>query len=162
MIRTRISSRPVERRLVVRSTPHAIRHKAVHNVHGSRPDCTAAQVARTGINMAKQLKDDAAIDEIKALEDRRYRAMLAADTAVLNELCSDDLINTHSKADYDDKHKVGTRYYLPRDHTSVRPHSGRRRCRARDRADDAYTLIIATSRSGCASNRPARPTRRGR
>ena len=48
--------------------------------------------------MAKQLKDNAAIDEIKALEDRRYRAMLAADTAVLNELCSDDLIYTHSKA----------------------------------------------------------------
>ena len=53
-------------------------------------------------------KDDAAIDEIKTLEDRRYRAMLAG--------CSDDLIYTHSKADYDDKrsclHKVGTRYLL--------------------------------------------------
>ena len=47
-------------------------------------------------------KDDAAIEEIKALEDRRYRAMLAGDTAVLDELCSDDLIYTHSKADYDD------------------------------------------------------------
>jgi hypothetical protein len=52
--------------------------------------------------MAK-LEDDAAIDEIKALEDRRYRAMLAGDTAVLDELCSDNLIYTHSKADYDDK-----------------------------------------------------------
>jgi hypothetical protein len=35
--------------------------------------------------------------------------------AVLDELCSDDLIYTHSKADYDDKrsylHKVGTRYF---------------------------------------------------
>jgi hypothetical protein len=65
--------------------------------------------------MAKQLKGDAAIDEIKALEDRRYRAMLAGDTAVLDELCSDDLIYTHSKADFDDKrsylHKVGTRYF---------------------------------------------------
>ena len=30
--------------------------------------------------MARQLKDDAAIDEIKGLEDRRYRAMLAGDT----------------------------------------------------------------------------------
>src|SRR6516164_3852834 len=60
-------------------------------------------------------KDDAAIEEIKALEDRRYRAMLAGDTAVPDELCSDDLIYTHSKADYDDKrcylHKVGTRYF---------------------------------------------------
>ena len=60
-------------------------------------------------------KDDAAIEEIKALEDRRYRAMLAGDTAVLDELCSDDLIYTHSKADYDNKrsylHKVGTRHF---------------------------------------------------
>jgi ketosteroid isomerase-like protein len=63
--------------------------------------------------MANQLKYDAAIDEIKVLEDRRYRAMLAGDIAVLDELCSDDLIYTHSKADYDDKrsylHKVETR-----------------------------------------------------
>jgi hypothetical protein len=53
--------------------------------------------------------------KIKALEDRRYSAMLAGDTAVLDELCSDDLIYTHSKADYDDKrsylHKVGSRYF---------------------------------------------------
>ena len=60
-------------------------------------------------------KDEAAIDEIKALEDRRYSAMLAGDTAVLDELCSDNLVYTHSKADYDDKrsylHKVGTRYF---------------------------------------------------
>ena len=60
-------------------------------------------------------QDSAAIDEIKALEDRRYRAMLAGDTAALNELCSDNLIYTHSKADYDHKqsylHKVGTRYF---------------------------------------------------
>ena len=34
---------------------------------------------------------------IKALEDRRYRAMIAGDAAVLDELCSDDLIYTHSK-----------------------------------------------------------------
>ena len=36
--------------------------------------------------------------------------------AVLDELCSDDLIYTHSKADYDDKrsylHKVGSRYFI--------------------------------------------------
>ena len=48
-------------------------------------------------------KDVVAIAEIKALEDRRYRAMLAGDMAVLDELCSDDLIYTHSKADHDDK-----------------------------------------------------------
>ena len=66
------------------------------------------------IDMAEQPKHEA-IDEIKALEDRRYRAMLAGDTVVLDELCSDDLIYPHSKADYDDKasylHKVGTRYF---------------------------------------------------
>jgi hypothetical protein len=33
-------------------------------------------------------------DEIKALEDRRYQAMLAGDTTVLDELCSDNLIYT--------------------------------------------------------------------
>ena len=48
-------------------------------------------------------KDVVAIPELKALEDRRYSAMLAGDMAVLDELCSDDLIYTHSKADYDDK-----------------------------------------------------------
>ena len=41
--------------------------------------------------------------------------MIAGDTVVLDELCSDDLIYTHSKADHDDKrsylHKVGSRYF---------------------------------------------------
>ena len=32
--------------------------------------------------------DDAAIDEITALENKRYRTMIAGDTVVLNELCS--------------------------------------------------------------------------
>jgi ketosteroid isomerase-like protein len=58
---------------------------------------------------------DLAINEIKALEDRRYRAMLDGDIAVLDALCSDDLIYTHSKGDHDDKrsylHKVGSRYF---------------------------------------------------
>jgi hypothetical protein len=66
-------------------------------------------------DMKDQLNLDAMIDEIKALEDRRYRAMLAGDTAVLDELCSDDLIYTYSRADHDDKqsylHKVGIRYF---------------------------------------------------
>jgi hypothetical protein len=57
-----------------------------------------------------------AISEIKALEDRRYGAMLDGDTAVLDELCSDDLIYTHSKGDHDDKpsylHKVGSRHFI--------------------------------------------------
>jgi hypothetical protein len=65
--------------------------------------------------MTKQPKHDLAIEEIKALEDRRYGAMIAGDTAVLDELCLDDLIYTHSKADHDDKrsylHKVGSRYF---------------------------------------------------
>jgi hypothetical protein len=41
--------------------------------------------ARTGTNMTNQLKNDAAIEAIKALEDRRYRAMLVGDTAVLDQ-----------------------------------------------------------------------------
>ena len=63
----------------------------------------------------EQFDVDAVIEEINGLEDRRYRAMLAGDTAVLDELCSVDLIYTHSKADHDDKQsyldKVGTRYF---------------------------------------------------
>jgi hypothetical protein len=41
--------------------------------------------------------------------------MIAGDAAVLDELCSDDLIYTHSKGDHDDKrsylHKVRTGYF---------------------------------------------------
>src|SRR5271168_4866958 len=59
--------------------------------------------------------EDVAISEIKTLEDRRYQAMLDGDIAVLDALCSGDLIYTHSKADFDDKpsylHKVGSRYF---------------------------------------------------
>ena len=62
-----------------------------------------------------RMPNDAAREEVKALENKRYRAMIAGDVAVLDDLCSDDLIYTHSKADYDDKqsylHKVGTRYF---------------------------------------------------
>ena len=60
-------------------------------------------------------KEDLAINEIKALEDRRYQAMLDSDTATLDALCSGDLIYTHSKGDHDDKqsylHKVGSRHF---------------------------------------------------
>ena len=56
-----------------------------------------------------------AINEIRAMEDRRYRAMLDGDTAVLDTLCSDDLIYTHSKGDHDDKRsylqKVGSGHF---------------------------------------------------
>ncbi len=61
--------------------------------------------------------DDAtiAMNEIKTLEDRRYRAMLDADVDGLNALCSDDLIYTHSKGDHDDKRsyldKVGSGHF---------------------------------------------------
>ena len=41
---------------------------------------------------------DKATDEIKALENRRYRAMLDGDTAVLDALCSGHLIYTHLRA----------------------------------------------------------------
>ena len=58
---------------------------------------------------------DVAINEIKALEDSRYRAMIASDITILDELCSDDLIYTHSKGDHDNKpsylHQVGSHYF---------------------------------------------------
>jgi ketosteroid isomerase-like protein len=47
--------------------------------------------------------DDGAIDQIKALEDRRYQAMIDGDAAVLDALCSRNLIYTHSRGDNDDK-----------------------------------------------------------
>jgi ketosteroid isomerase-like protein len=41
--------------------------------------------------------------EIKALEDRRFKAMVAADVAELNALLADDMIYTHSNAVIDTK-----------------------------------------------------------
>jgi hypothetical protein len=55
------------------------------------------------------MPNDAAREEIKALEDKRYRAMIAGDVAVLDDLCSDDLIYTHSKADYHDNGELESR-----------------------------------------------------
>ena len=98
-------------------------------------------------------KDDAAIDEIKTLEERRYRAMIAGDAAALDELCSDDLIYTHSKGDHDDKrsylHKVGFRYftYLEITHPAD-PHCSCRQRRARDRKDDGQGFGSRHDRTG--------------
>lgn len=41
--------------------------------------------------------------DIRNLEDRRYKAMVEADKAALNELLADDLIYTHSNAVIDTK-----------------------------------------------------------
>jgi ketosteroid isomerase-like protein len=41
--------------------------------------------------------------DIRALEDRRYKAMVSADRPVLEELLADDLIYTHSNAVIDTK-----------------------------------------------------------
>lgn len=43
-------------------------------------------------------KDEA---DIRALEDRRYAAMLAGDVATLTAMCSKELIYTHSQGDRD-------------------------------------------------------------
>ena len=40
---------------------------------------------------------------LRELEDRRYRAMIAADAAALDELLADTLIYTHSNATSDTK-----------------------------------------------------------
>jgi hypothetical protein len=56
-------------------------------------------------------------DTVRALEDRRYAAMLAGDTATLGELLSERLAYTHStggqdtKASYLDKVRSGTFVY---------------------------------------------------
>lgn len=42
-------------------------------------------------------------DELAALEDRRHRAMIDADIPVLDELCSADLVYTHSNSSRDSK-----------------------------------------------------------
>lgn len=42
-------------------------------------------------------------DEIMALENRRYQAMIDADLAVLDELCAPELLYTHSNATQDTK-----------------------------------------------------------
>jgi Domain of unknown function (DUF4440) len=40
---------------------------------------------------------------LSELEERRYQAMLDADLETLSELCSDNLLYTHSNGDRDDK-----------------------------------------------------------
>jgi hypothetical protein len=87
------------------------------------------------------------ITEIEALEDRRYRAMIDGDTAVLDALCSDDLIYTHSKGDHDDKRSYLPAFRLPRNHTSGGPHLGRRRRGAHHRQDDGQGLGYRQDRS---------------
>jgi ketosteroid isomerase-like protein len=49
------------------------------------------------------MNDEAAVAEIRALEDRRYRAMIAKDVAALDALLHDDLLYTHSTAATDGK-----------------------------------------------------------
>ena len=54
--------------------------------------------------------------DILALENRRYKAMVEVDTAALNELLADDLIYTHSNAVVDTKQSyidgiVGKRWH---------------------------------------------------
>ena len=43
------------------------------------------------------------VDEIRALEERRYRAMCEADAKTLDELLGDSLVYTHSNASADSK-----------------------------------------------------------
>lgn len=58
------------------------------------------------------------VQEVLAAEDRRYRAMLDADAAILDELCADQLSYAHSSGARDTKaeylHKVRSGYYVYR------------------------------------------------
>jgi hypothetical protein len=62
--------------------------------------------------------DDRDVEAVLAAEDRRYRAMLDADLAVLDELCADALSYAHSSGARDTKDeylaKVRSRYYVYR------------------------------------------------
>jgi len=49
------------------------------------------------------MSNEAAAAEIKALEDRRYRAMIDKDVATLDALLHEDLLYTHSTAATDGK-----------------------------------------------------------
>ena len=94
--------------------------------------------------------------------------MIAGDAAVLDELCSDELIYTHSKGDHDDKrsylHKVGSRYFTyleithPADRILVVDSAalvtGRMTARVSVGPAKSSTSTIAISRSGCASTAP--------
>jgi ketosteroid isomerase-like protein len=48
----------------------------------------------------------AAEKEIRAVEERRYKAMVEADYAALDKLLADDLLYAHSSGDIDDKNKL--------------------------------------------------------
>ena len=57
-----------------------------------------------------------AVTAVLAAEDRRYRAMLDADLATLDEMCADELSYAHSSGARDTKSeylgKVRSRYYV--------------------------------------------------
>src|SRR5215213_2257992 len=57
-----------------------------------------------------------AVTAVLAAEDRRYRAMLDADLATLDEVCADELSYAHSSGARDTKSeylgKVRSRYYV--------------------------------------------------
>ena len=56
-----------------------------------------------GLYRAPAARPDGVQQEIQALEDRRYRAMLEGDVAALEPLLGDDLVYTHSSALIDTK-----------------------------------------------------------
>src|SRR5262245_60455752 len=69
-----------------------------------------ASADRRGRDMTDAETGDAGLGDtgeiaraIRALEDRRYQAMTAADVATLDELLSDDLVYGHSDATRDTK-----------------------------------------------------------
>jgi ketosteroid isomerase-like protein len=56
------------------------------------------------------------LEEIRALENRRYQAMTDGDVGTLAELCAEDLVYTHSNAERDTKdsylRKVRESYFV--------------------------------------------------
>ncbi|MGY1809342.1 nuclear transport factor 2 family protein [Blastococcus sp. SYSU D00669] len=68
------------------------------------------------------MTDDTDVKDVLTAEDRRYRAMLDADLATLDELCADELSYAHSsgvrdtKAEYFEKVRSGYYVYHRIDH----------------------------------------------
>jgi ketosteroid isomerase-like protein len=64
------------------------------------PLATALALSALALTASAQ---SAAEKEIRAVEEQRYKAMVAADFATLDKLLADDLLYTHSAGDIDDK-----------------------------------------------------------
>jgi len=76
--------------------------KAFAEASEKRPTNTFKKLVQKCV-VGTAMSNDGVVAEIRALEDRRYQAMIDGNVAVLDELCSKNLVYTHSRGDNDDK-----------------------------------------------------------